>query len=65
MVATLIEVTRSGDIARLVVDGVEIPPNAIARNSVHVPVDADEIPSVDLTLVGARVSVSNTAGGDA
>ncbi|MCI4045135.1 hypothetical protein [Streptomyces sp. TRM75563] len=60
MPAERITVTREGERARIVVDGVEIPPDAIQRDSVDVPVDPDEVPAVHLTLIGARVDVLNT-----
>ncbi|WP_411118984.1 hypothetical protein [Streptomyces sp. 058-1L] len=60
MPAEQIIVTREGARARIVVDGVEIPAAAIERNSVDIPVDPDEVPSVHLTLIGARVDVLNT-----
>ncbi|MEU9494585.1 hypothetical protein AB0D73_22830 [Streptomyces sp. NPDC048215] len=60
MPAQRITVTRAGHRACVVVDGVEIPPNAIGRHSVTVPVDPDEPPSVQLTLIGAHVEVLNT-----
>ncbi|MGW2260271.1 hypothetical protein ACWCXE_21015 [Streptomyces sp. NPDC001780] len=60
MAADRIQVTRLGDQARIVVDGTEIPAEAILRDSVTVDVDPGDIPSVRLTLIGARVEVLNT-----
>ena len=60
MAAAHITVTREGRLARVIVDGVEIPPDAILRDSVTVPVDPDDIPTIHLTLIGARVDVLNT-----
>ncbi|MEU1219228.1 hypothetical protein [Streptomyces microflavus] len=60
MPAERITVTREGARARIVVDGVEIPLDAIGRHSVTVDIDPDEVPSVHLTLIGARVDVLNT-----
>ncbi|WP_299542020.1 hypothetical protein [uncultured Streptomyces sp.] len=60
MPADHIAVIRTGPAARILVGGVEIPPEAILRDSVTVPVDPDEVPSVHLTLVAARVDVHNT-----
>lgn len=60
MPAKQITVTREGVTARIVVDGVEIPAGAILRNSVSVPVDPDEPPTVHLSLIGARLDVLNT-----
>ncbi|MGW9249755.1 hypothetical protein [Streptomyces badius] len=60
MAAERITVTREGSHARIVVDGVEIPQNAILRDSVNVPVNPDDVPTVNLTLFGARVDVLNT-----
>ncbi|MEU2149315.1 hypothetical protein ABZ741_34085 [Streptomyces globisporus] len=60
MPAQRITVTREGHRAHVVVDGVEIPPNAIGRHSLTVPVDPDEPPSIQLTLIGDVVEVLNT-----
>ncbi|MFE9300832.1 hypothetical protein [Streptomyces sp. NPDC006856] len=60
MAAERITVTREGDHARIVVDGLEIPAGAILRDSVIIPIDPDEMPAVHLTLIGARVDVLNT-----
>lgn len=61
MPASLITDTRQGRTARIVVNGgVEIPADAILRDSVSVPVDPDEVPTVHLTLIGVQVDVINT-----
>jgi hypothetical protein len=60
MPASLITVTRQGRTTRIVVNGVEIPATAILRDSISVPVDPDEVPTVHLTLIGAQVDVINT-----
>ncbi|MCM2390199.1 hypothetical protein [Streptomyces albipurpureus] len=60
MSAAHIVITREGGTASVVVDGVEIPAGAILRDSVSVPVDPSEIPSVTLTLTAGTVTVLNT-----
>ncbi|WP_030744445.1 hypothetical protein [Streptomyces sp. NRRL F-5135] len=60
MAADRIQVTRQGTHASVVVDGTEIPAQAILANSVTVDVDPGDIPSVRLTLIGAQVDVLNT-----
>lgn len=64
MAADRITVTRKGPHASVIVDGVEIPGAAIRRNSVVVPVDPDEIPTVTLTLVARDVQATNTHEGE-
>lgn len=63
----LIQVIRTGTLARVLVDGVELP-YSIARDSVLVPVCPDDVPTVRLTLMADRVDVVNTldeeGGGD-
>jgi hypothetical protein len=53
-----IEVVRRGAIARVLVDGVELP-FALPREAVTVPVHPDEIPTVHLKLFADRVDVVN------
>lgn len=60
MAAELITVTRYSIAARVVVDGVEIPPSAILADSISIPVDPGAPPMVTLTLIGAQVDVTNT-----
>ncbi|WP_435107791.1 hypothetical protein [Nocardiopsis synnemataformans] len=64
MPADRITVTRQGLHASVVVDGVEIPGAAIRRDSVVVPVDPDEIPTVTLTLMARNAQATNTSEGD-
>lgn len=60
MVAENITVTRHGDTAEVTIDGVAIPANAIKRDSVYIPVDPDELPSVCLELIATEVTSTNT-----
>ncbi|TMZ68010.1 hypothetical protein EMG21_28515 [Klebsiella pneumoniae] len=60
MAAEKITITRAGADFSLSVDGVEIPSNAILRDSVTVPTDPDEPPTVTLTLIARHVDVTNT-----
>lgn len=53
-------VVRTGADFSLVVDGVEIPANAIRRGSVELPVDTDDVPTVRLALTARHVDVVNT-----
>mgnify|MGYP001262134261 FL=1 len=53
-------VVRTGGVLTLVVDGVEIPANAIRRGSVELPVDTDDVPTVRLALTARHVDVVNT-----
>ncbi|MEU3600878.1 hypothetical protein ABZ714_19465 [Streptomyces sp. NPDC006798] len=63
MTANLIRITREGTRTRIVVDGVEIPAGAIGRDSVRLPVDPDQVPSVTLTLLATTVDVLNASKG--
>ncbi|MEU2450052.1 hypothetical protein ABZ605_08335 [Streptomyces sp. NPDC012765] len=60
MVARRIEVVRTGRTTRVVVDGVEIPADAILRDSLTVPVNPDDRPTIVLALTADRVEVINT-----
>ncbi|MFF7365814.1 hypothetical protein [Streptomyces sp. NPDC008125] len=60
MPAELITVVREGLTARIVIDGVELRADVIARDSVTVPVDPDEMPCVYLALTALRVDVVNS-----
>lgn len=60
MVAENITITRTGNDFALTIDGVEIPANAIKRDSVYIPVDPDELPSVCLELIATEVTSTNT-----
>lgn len=60
MVAELIQVIRERDRVRLLVDGQEVPASAVHRDSVDVPVDPDEVPTVRLELIARRIEVINT-----
>jgi hypothetical protein len=53
-----IEVIRKGPTARVLVDGVALP-FSIPRDSVTVPVNPDEPPTVHLALFADRVDVVN------
>ena len=58
--AERISVVRNGSGFSLVVDGVEIPTDAIRRGSVELPVDTDHVPTVRLALTARHVDVVNT-----
>lgn len=58
--AERISVVRNRSGFSLVVDGVEIPANAIRRGSVELPVDTDDVPTVRLALTARHVDVVNT-----
>lgn len=60
MSAERIEIIRSKNYARVVVDGVEIPLHAIQHDGIDVPVDNDDTPRVRLELVARTVDVHNT-----
>lgn len=60
MPADQISINRKGPHTAVVVDGVQIPAKAIARNSVVVPVDPDDQPRVCLELIAGHVDVVNT-----
>lgn len=53
-----IEIVRKGPIARVLVDGEQLP-FSLPREAVTVPVHPDELPAVHLTLFAERVDVSN------
>jgi hypothetical protein len=55
-----IRVQRRGAYAQVFVDGEELLPHAISRDSVVVAVSPDEVPTVTLTLVADQVDVINT-----
>ena len=57
-IAKHIEVVREGPLARVLVDGEELP-FPLPREAVTVPVHPDEIPTVHLTLFAERVDVVN------
>lgn len=60
MAAGTITVDRVGGTVVVLVDGVEIPAEAIRRHSLTVPVDPDEAPTIHLELIARRVEVTNT-----
>ena len=61
MASAHITITRTRDTASVVVDGVEIPGNAIpVEDGITVPVTNDDAPRVHLQLIAERVDVVNT-----
>lgn len=55
-----IRVERHGGQVRVLVGDVEIPPEAIDPDSLNTWIDPDEVPSLELKLIGGRVDIVDT-----
>jgi hypothetical protein len=61
-VKDLIRITRRGGDVRVMVGDVEVPADAIVRDSVWHTVDSDAVPTVRLELMAHRVEIVDTLG---